>query len=127
MIYLELDDLLATAETYLGRPAEVSDWGLLQSAVERPKATVFGEDAYPDIHHKAAAFMQSLISNRALVDGNKRLGWPAAYLLYAFNGYGSSIEDDRHFDLVLGIATHQVEFDTVPKIAHELAALFSRL
>ena len=33
---------------------EVRDWGLLEAALARPKASVFGEDAYPDVHAKAA-------------------------------------------------------------------------
>ena len=48
--YLTLDDVLAAAEAHLGDPAEVGDYGLLESAVARPQATVFGEDAYPTIH-----------------------------------------------------------------------------
>ena len=58
--YLTLDDVLAAAEAHLGYPAEVGDYGLLESAVARPQATVFGEDAYPSIHEKAAALLQSL-------------------------------------------------------------------
>ena len=123
MQYLELDDLLAAAKAYLGHPAEVRDWGLLQSALVRPTATVFGQDAYPDIHHKAAALMQSLICNHAIVDGNKRLGWAATYLFYRLNAYVASSDEDHHFALVIGVATGQI--DTVPKIAWELATLFS--
>jgi hypothetical protein len=38
---------------------------------------MYGQDAYPTLHGKAAALLHSLVSNRALVDGNKRLGWQA--------------------------------------------------
>ena len=31
-------------------------------------------DAYPALHDKAAALLQSVVGNHALVDGNKRLG-----------------------------------------------------
>ena len=43
--YLELDDLLAAATAYLGRPPDVRDWGLLQCALARQTTTVFGQDA----------------------------------------------------------------------------------
>ncbi|MGH3624007.1 MAG: Fic family protein [Sciscionella sp.] len=35
---------------------------------------MFGQDAYPTLHGKAAALLHSLVSNHALVDGNKRVG-----------------------------------------------------
>jgi death-on-curing protein len=71
--HLDLDDLLAAAEAAVGRAPEVRDYGLLESALARPQSTVFGEDAYPGLHEKAAALLHSLVSNHALIDGNKRL------------------------------------------------------
>ena len=53
-----------------GDPPPVRDVGLLGSAAARPQTTVFGEDAYPDIWLKAAALLQSVLKNHALVDGN---------------------------------------------------------
>jgi death-on-curing protein len=50
----------------------IRDLGLLQSAVSRPKATFGGKDLYPDIFHKAAALMESLVKNHPFIDGNKR-------------------------------------------------------
>lgn len=40
----------------------------------RPQTTAFGNDAYPDIWTKAAALLHSIVTNHALVDGDKRLG-----------------------------------------------------
>ena len=37
------------------RPSE--DHGLLESALARPRTTVFGEDAYPGLRLKAAALL----------------------------------------------------------------------
>src|SRR6476661_1462035 len=54
VILLTFDDVLHIAERVLGE-VQVRDAGLLQSAVARPAATVFGEDAYPTLHEKAAA------------------------------------------------------------------------
>lgn len=41
--------------------------------------TVFGLDAYPTLLTKAAALMKSLARNHALLDGNKRTAWAAAW------------------------------------------------
>ena len=73
--YLDLDDVLDLGRRLLGDPVPVRDMGLLGSAVARPRTTVFGHDAYPDIWTKAAALLQSVVNYPALIDGNKRLGW----------------------------------------------------
>jgi hypothetical protein len=65
--YLTVDDLLVLCDELGG--LQVRDVGLLESAAHRPSATVFGDEAYPDIHVKAAALLQSLVRNHALVDG----------------------------------------------------------
>lgn len=120
--YLTLDDVLAAAEAHLGRPADVGDYGLLESAIARPQSTVFGEDAYPVLHEKAAALLQSLATNHALIDGNKRTAFVATALFYEFNGHRIPAEaEDELFDLVIAVATR--ELDTVQKIAERLAAL----
>lgn len=102
--YLDLDDLLVAAEAFLGHAPEVRDYGLLESASTRPQATVFGEDAYPGVHPKAAALLSSLVGNHALVDGNKRLGLLATHVFLGLNGHALRASDDELFDLVVSIA-----------------------
>ncbi len=98
--YLDLDDILAVGAAALA-PAEllVRDVGLLESAIARPQASAFGEDAYPDLHLKAAALLESLARNHPLVDGNKRLAWVATRYFLIKNGTDarppSASEGDR--------------------------------
>ncbi|MFF3786476.1 type II toxin-antitoxin system death-on-curing family toxin [Streptomyces sp. NPDC001933] len=92
MQYLTLPELLNLAER-LGT-AEVRDYGLLDSALARPQASVFGQDAYPDVWQKAAAFMESLARNRALVDGNKRIAWYGTWVFLHINGHRLSADFD---------------------------------
>jgi death-on-curing protein len=106
--FLSLDDLLATAEAAVGRTPEVRDYGLLESALARPQTTVFGEDAYPAIHRKAAALLHSLVRNHALVDGNKRLGWVAVRLFYVTNDLDLHADHDDAFAFVMGIASGEI-------------------
>lgn len=118
--YLSVDDVLAAAEAHLGHPADIGDYGLLESAVARPQASVFGEDAYDTIHEKAAALLQSLATNHALIDGNKRTAFVCTALFYELNGHHvSTAAEDDLFDLVIAVATR--ELDTVPVIARRLA------
>lgn len=100
--HLRLDDLLAI-EAALGSPG-VRDVGLLESALARPRASVFGEDAYPTLAMKAAALVHSVVTNHALVDGNKRLGLVALRLVLGMNDHDLVATQDEKFDLIMAIA-----------------------
>ena len=118
--HLDLDDLLAAAEAALGRPPEVRDIGILEAAVARTRASVYGEDAYPDLDAKAAAFLHSIVTGHALVDGNKRLGWVSVRLFYRLNDLDLRAPIDVAFDLVVEIAGGSIR--DVPEIAARLRA-----
>lgn len=112
--YLSLDDVLRFAEAALGQEPNVRDFGLLESALARPCATVFGRDAYPTLHVKAAALLQSLCRNHALVDGNKRLAWAATAVFLVLNGHPPRTDQDPVFDLVMAVAEGAlVELDQI--------------
>lgn len=116
--YLELEDLLAAAQAALRRAAEVRDWGLLEAALARPRASVFGQDAYPSIEEKAAALLHSLARDHALVDGNNRLAWVATRLFCVFNDHDLRVPStDEGEDLVLAVAAGRID---VPEIAKTL-------
>lgn len=65
----------------------VRDLILIESAVERPKATFDRVDLYTDIFTKAAALMHSLLKNHAFVDGNKRTAYSSCGVFLKLNGY----------------------------------------
>jgi death-on-curing protein len=119
VIYLRLDDALHVARRALGTEPEVRDHGLLESALGRPRATVFGADAYPSIHDKAAALLHSLARNHTLVDGNKRLALAATIAFYGMNGVRLTFSNDEAYDLVMAVAGGDV--DDVGAIAQSLA------
>lgn len=122
--YLDLDDLLAVVEAELGPVREwVRDMGLLASAVERHRAIVWGEDVYPGLDGKAAALLHGLVTNHALIDGNKRLGLLAALLFLGLNGVRVTAGDDDLYDLVMAVADGTAR--EVPKIAEQLRAWFA--
>jgi death-on-curing protein len=118
VIYLTLPELLHIAERVLGGEPPVRDLGLLESAVARPQTTAFGSDAYPDLDSKAAALMHSLARNHALVDGNKRLSLAAVIAFYGVNGRRLTLTNDDAYDLVVNVATGQL--DSVEEIARQL-------
>ena len=100
--YLRLDDLFVV-EAALGSPG-VRDVGLLESALARPRTSVFGDDAYPTLAMKAAALVHSIVTNHALVDGNKRLGLVALRLFVGMNDHDLVATQDEKFDLIMAIA-----------------------
>lgn len=119
MIYLTLDDLLHIAERTLGTPPGVRDVGLLESALGRPQASAFGEDAYATLHLKAGALLHSLARNHALVDGNKRLALAALLTFYGLNGWRLTMTNEQAYVFVMQVATG--ELDDVHSIADVLS------
>jgi death-on-curing protein len=112
--FLDLDDLVELARSLLGDPPPIRDIGLLGSAAARPQTTAFGEDAYPDLITKAAALLQSIVNNHALVDGNKRLGWLATAVFLELNGIKAShASNDDVYDLVVWIAASNPDLDDI--------------
>lgn len=111
--YLTTDDVEMINAHWIG-PDKLRDFGLLESAVLRPQATTFGEDAYPSIHEKAAALLHSLARNHPFLDGNKRTAWAATSVFYQGNGYVLRVDDGEVVALVVDIAEGQVD---VPNIA----------
>lgn len=115
--FLDLEDLLLLTRRLGVGP--VRDPGLLDSAAARPRASVFGEDAYPTLELKAAALLHSIARNHALVDGNRRLAWFATTSFLALNRLDLDMSDDEAFDLVIAVAEGRLD---VEPIAEALSA-----
>ena len=117
MHYLTLPELLNLTKR-LGVD-EVRDYGLLDSALARPQSSVFGQDAYPDVWEKAAALMESLARNHALVDGNKRIAWYATWVFLHMNSnpLDAEFDVDEAETFVLDVCQGALD---VPKTAARL-------
>jgi death-on-curing protein len=115
VIYLTLPELLRVAGRALGSEPAVRDYGLLESALARPRATAFGLDAYPDLDSKAAALLHSLARNHALIDGNKRLALAATIAFYGVNGHRLTLTNDEAYELIMDVAAGKL--DSVDEIA----------
>lgn len=121
---LTVDDLVELARRLLGDPPPIRDAGLLASAAARPAATVFGEDAYPEVWEKAAALLHSIVTNHPLVDGNKPLGWLATAVFLLLNDVPADrAANDDVYDLVIAVAEGRADAREVAAIAARLRAL----
>jgi death-on-curing protein len=116
--YLTVEEVIAYHDSEV-EPG-VRDTHGLASAVEQPQVSAFGEDAYPDVHTKAAALFRGLAHNHPFVDGNKRTAVLATYMFYGFNGYLLSADKVELIHLVVDVATG--ETNDVEGIAAKLEA-----
>lgn len=120
--YLTLDDVVAVIQHLKVGP--IRDLGLLDSAVNRPRASAFGEDAYQTVELKAAALLHSMTKNHALVDGNKRTAWLSTTMFCDLNGLESSLGDDDAIQLLRDIASSEI--DDIHTIADRLQLVTRR-
>ena len=125
--FLDLDDVLDLIRRVLGDPPPIRDIGLLGSAVARPQTAVFGQDAYPDIWSKAAALLQSIVNNHALIDGNKRLGWLATAVFLEINGVSViHVSNDDIYQFVIDVAANNPSFEHIAAALRALVTGASR-
>ena len=108
---LATEDLLKLVEDLAVGP--VGDLGLLDSAAHRPGAVLYGREAYPGLDRKAAALLDSLVGDHALVDGNKRLGWLAVVVFYGLNNVDLDVPDDPAYELVMSAARRELSIDEI--------------
>ncbi|MEV1066990.1 type II toxin-antitoxin system death-on-curing family toxin [Streptomyces sp. NPDC050263] len=124
-VYLSAEDVLAIAQLAVDdQDVLVRDVGLLESAVHRPSASMFGQEAYTDLFDKAAALLQSLAINRPFVDGNKRTAWTSCVVFLALNGLQLRPDIDTAERLVIAVADGSA--DEVKVIAEVLRAMAER-
>jgi death-on-curing protein len=109
--YLSLEDLLAlTGDLGVG---PVRDIGLLDAAAHRPRSVLYGQPAYPDLDTKAAALLDSVVRNNALIDGNTRLGWLAVVVFYGLNDVTLEAPDDDAYELLMALARGETTVEVI--------------
>lgn len=110
--YIEPEQAVEAAR-HLG--LHIRDRGLLFSALARPQASAFGEDAYPTLELKAGALMTSIARNHALFDGNKLFSLYLTIAFFRLNGFPVVMSNDDAFDLVLTVAQGDLELDGIAR------------
>ena len=83
--FLELSDILeirADQIFHYGGTIELRDAGILESAIEQPRATFGGQFLHAFPFEMAAAYLFHIVNNHPFVDGNKRTGTLAALVFF---------------------------------------------
>ncbi len=96
-----------------GSKASVRDFALLHSAVERLKATFYGQDLYPTIFLKAGALLQSLCMNHPFTDGNKRTAWLSTKRFLWINGFHLKAETQEAVDFMIKVDNEKLELPAI--------------
>ncbi|MFF9360606.1 type II toxin-antitoxin system death-on-curing family toxin [Streptomyces griseoluteus] len=122
-VYLSAEDVLSIAGHAVDdQDVVVRDVGLLESAVHRPSASIFGQEAYTDLFDKAAALLQSLVINRPFIDGNKRTAWVSCMVFLDMNGRQLRADIDAGERLVIAAATGSTdEIKAISEALRDLA------
>jgi death on curing protein len=81
----------------------------LESALAQPQMTFGGEDLYPTLVDKAAAFGYALIKNHPFLDGNKRTGHAAMEVFLVLNGYEIRAAVDEQERVILQVAASEID------------------
>lgn len=89
------------------------DNNALDSAIHRPFATFEKQDMYPSPKEKAAALVESIITNHPFVDGNKRLGYVLMRLFLMENSYDIQATFQEKYDFVIGVSEGKTKFTDI--------------
>lgn len=82
----------------------IREMGLLISAIEMPKAAMFGEFLHVSIYDKAAAYLYHILCNHPFVDGNKRCGLVTALTFLEVNAVILDYDENQLEELVIKVA-----------------------
>jgi len=91
----------------------IRDNNALESAIKRPFMTFDQKELYPSQTEKAAALIESLISNHPFLDGNKRIGYVIMRYFLLRNGYDINASQSEKFEFVIKIAQGQLNFEQI--------------
>ena len=91
----------------------INDQNLLESAIARPFQTFDKIDLYKSHFEKAAALLESIVSNHPFIDGNKRTGWVLMRLYLKENGLDIKASQAEKYDFVISIASNKLSFREV--------------
>ena len=89
------------------------DRGLLESALEMPRATFDGKLLHKNLSAIAAAYLFHTCRNHPFIDGNKRVALGAALIFIEVNGGTIRASDDEFERLTLGVASSEINKDAV--------------
>lgn len=129
IIYLTTNQVIAinTMQIQVYSPGEqigVKEPGLLDSAINRPRQSVFGSDAYPTIYEKAAALTESLAKNHPFQNANKRTALASLIIFLRLNHYSWEMDVEKEQDFIVNIVTNVYTFPEIVSVIKEYSRYY---
>ena len=91
----------------------VRDESSLNSAINRPFATFDQQELYPEPVDKAAAILESIVTNHPFIDGNKRTGYVLARLLLLKSGLDIKATQEEKYEMVIAVSKGEWKFEQI--------------
>jgi death on curing protein len=91
----------------------VRDESSLNSATNRPFATFDQQELYPEPIDKAAAILESIVTNHPFIDGNKRTGYVLARLLLLKSGLDIKATQEEKYEMVIAVSKGEWKFEQI--------------
>jgi death on curing protein len=91
----------------------IRDMGLLLSALEMPKSSMFGLDFHPTLYDKASAYLFHIVCNHPFNDGNKRTGGFASVVFLEINGVNTDFSDKEYEHLIIKVAKGEAKKEQI--------------
>lgn len=105
-------------ERYGGLRGE-KDPGMVEYACEKPFSVIYGQDVYPTLYKKAAAYMITIAKGHFFMDGNKRTAIMTTYSFLMKNGHELVVTNKELYDMCILVATDKVTEDNVAQWLEE--------
>ncbi|HZQ11721.1 MAG TPA: type II toxin-antitoxin system death-on-curing family toxin [Pseudolabrys sp.] len=114
--WLDLDivvDFHSEQLALFGGPDGIRDWGLLQSALDRPR----NKFAYGKTDHAAlaAAYGFGIVRNHPFIDGNKRTALASMIVFLNLNGFALTAPQEMAATIVLALAAGEIGEDVLAR------------
>jgi death on curing protein len=124
IVYLTTKQVIAinTVQIHLYSPQEpvgVKDPSLLDSTINRPMQSAFGNDAYPSIYEKAAALFESIAKNHAFHNANKRTALASLIVFLKINHYRWTMGIQEEQDFTVDVVNHKYTFEEIVSVIKE--------
>ena len=115
---IRLNDVLNIHDILIdkfGGTKGVRDQGALESAINRPYATLGELDLYPSQIEKAAAIFESVLINHPFIDGNKRTAYVLMKLILLEDGLAIYADQDEKYQMVISASKGDIRFAEIVK------------
>jgi death on curing protein len=129
MQYLTIEEVLRLHDRVIeqtGGSTGIRDRGALESAIAQPLMSFGGEELYPTLADKAAAFGFSLTMNHPFVDGNKRTAHAAMEVFLVLNGLEIHATVDDQESVMLALAAGTLNREMFTQWLHQHVGLKKR-